>query len=207
MGVVLTVSVRTPGVEFDLLGWPPDGPRLDLDHERFSYAGKFVMTNTGKAIASERAASTPSGGREESTSSDGGDVVAGASFSADRTDDTCLWIRYVTVRGDRRGQGIAPQLCAFVARRAREHGFEYVRIAVNNPFAYQALYKAGFAYTGEQSGLAELVLERPGDRSREHYQRGLAVFRERDLSDAERGFLRDKADASPPEPVGTPDEQ
>jgi len=35
-----------------------------------------------------------------------------------------------------------------------------VKIAVNNSFAYAALYKCGFAYTGENTGIAELVLER-----------------------------------------------
>ena len=37
-------------MEYVLLGWPPDGPTLRLDHRRFAYAGKFVMSTTGKAV-------------------------------------------------------------------------------------------------------------------------------------------------------------
>jgi len=132
-------------MECILLGWPPDGPTLSLDHERFAYAGKFVMSATGKAVA-----------REDGT-------VGAVAFSADRTDETCLRLRYVTVRDDRRGEGIGPRLLRFVSERAREHGYESVRIAVNNPFAYEACSRAGFAFTGQETGLAELVLDyRPG---------------------------------------------
>ncbi|MUV90296.1 GNAT family N-acetyltransferase, partial [Halapricum sp. CBA1109] len=38
-------------MEYALLGWADDGPTLRLDHERFAYAGKFVMSATGKAVA------------------------------------------------------------------------------------------------------------------------------------------------------------
>jgi GNAT superfamily N-acetyltransferase len=165
-------------MDTELLGWPSDGPTLRLNHERFSYAGKFVMSNTGKVVV-----------REED------DVVAAAAFNEDRTDETALWIRYITTRDDRRGEGIGPRLADFVAERARERGYERVRIAVNNAFAYEALYKAGFGYTGETTGIAELVLERPGDRSGKRYRAGLAEFRGRDeLSDAERSFLADAAE-------------
>jgi GNAT superfamily N-acetyltransferase len=168
-------------MEADLIGWPPDGPTLRLDHERFSYAGKFVMSNTGKAVVRE-----------------GDDVVAAAAFNEDRTDETTLWIRYITTRADRRGEGVGPRLADFVAERARERGYERVRIAVNNPFAYEALYKAGFGFTGETTGIAELVLERPGDRSRDRYREGVAEFRGREiLSDAERSFVEDAE--TPPE--------
>jgi len=168
-------------MDAELLGWPPDGPTLRLDHERFSYAGKFVMSNTGKAV-----------GRE------GGDVVAAAAFNEDRTDETALWIRYITTSADRRGEGVGPRLADFVAERARERGYERVRIAVNNAFAYEALYKAGFDFTGETTGIAELVLERPGDRSGEQYRAGLEEFRGRDnLTEAERVFLADAEE--PPE--------
>lgn len=176
-------------MEYALLGWPPDGPTLDLDHEVFSYAGKFVMSNSGKAVVHQR---------------DGGDpvVVAAASFNADRADPDVLRLRYVTVRRDRRGEGIGPRLCAFAADRARGRGYDLVRIGVNNPFAYHALWKAGFGYTGETTGLAELVLERPGERTREAYQAGLDAYRERDLSAVEREFLAAKADRDPPSVVG-----
>ncbi|WP_135534210.1 GNAT family N-acetyltransferase [Halostella pelagica] len=167
-------------MDAELLGWPLDGPTLRLDHERFSYAGKFVMSNTGKAVIRE-----------------GDDIVAAAAFNEDRTDDGALWIRYITARNDRRGEGLGPHLAEFVAERASERGYERVRIAVNNPFAFEALYKAGFGYTGETTGIAELVLERPGDRSGERYRAGLTEFRGREnLSDAERAFLAD-AEAPP----------
>ncbi|RQG99780.1 GNAT family N-acetyltransferase [Natrarchaeobius oligotrophus] len=200
----------------ELLGWPSDGPKLRLDHERFSYAGKFVMTNTGKAVARNA----------------DGDVVAAASFNEDRTDERTLWIRYVTVDRDRRGEGIGPELLALVRERALSRGYDRLRIAVNNPFAYEALYRTGFGYTGETTGIAELLLEYPpplerGDRSeeaspgvtnadgdagavsnrdesdddarRERYRAGLEEFRERELSDAEESFLESRRGRRPPE--------
>ena len=180
-------------MEYDLLGWPPDGPQLRLDHERFSYAGKFVMTNTGKAVARDA----------------DGRIVAAVAFNEDRTDESTLWLRYVTVDRERRGEGIGPELLAFVRNRAIDRGYERLRIAVNNPFAYEALYRTGFGYTGETTGIAELVLEYPapagdGDEPvfdpRERYQAGLERFRERDLSDAEEDFLESRAESEPPEP-------
>lgn len=178
-----------------LLGWPPDGPTLRLDYRRFSYAGKFVMSNTGKAVIREQAPATDSEFAD--------DVLAAISFNTDRTDPGTLWLRYVTVRSDRRGEGLGPRLSRFLADRAEERGFDRLRIAVNNPFAYEAMYRAGFVYTGEQTGLAELVLERPtasqaSDRSRNRYQAGLDRFRDRDLSDEEQPFLDRKSEESPP---------
>jgi GNAT superfamily N-acetyltransferase len=168
-------------MEFVVLGWPPDGPTLRLDWQRFSYAGKFVMSSTGKAVV-----------RDPAATSDGefaDDVLAAVAFNPDRTDPDALWLRYVTVRDDWRGEGLGPRLCAFVAERALDRGYARLRIAVNNPYSYEALYKAGFGYTGRETGLAELVLERPGDRSVERYRAGLDRFRERDLSADERAFL------------------
>ena len=188
-------------MDLELLGWPPDGPRLRLDHERFSYAGKFVIPNTGKAVVRPgpndgiqgEAADTASEGEAADTASEGDGydaVLAAAAFNEDRTDAATLWIRYITVRTDHRGEGIGPELAAFVAERAVARGYERVRIAVNNPFAYEALYKAGFVYTGETTGIAELVLERPGDRSAARYRDGISEFRGREnLSDAERAFV------------------
>ncbi|QSW98340.1 GNAT family N-acetyltransferase [Haloterrigena alkaliphila] len=181
-------------MEYDLLGWPPDGPKLRLDHERFSYAGKFVMTNTGKAVSR----------------TDDGEIVAAVAFNEDRTDETTLWLRYVTVARDRRGEGIGPELLRRVRDRALERGYDRLRIAVNNPFAYEALYRTDFGYTGETTGIAELVLEHPApvddgdDRSgeldvRERYQSGLEEFRERDLSDEEEEFLESREGSDPPE--------
>ncbi|SFG33929.1 hypothetical protein SAMN04488063_1732 [Halopelagius inordinatus] len=187
-------------MEFVLLGWPADGPTLRLDYRRFAYAGKFVMSNTGKAVASDRTAdaSVPS---EEYES----DVLAAVAFNEDRTDEGTLWLRYVTVRDDRKGENLGPELCAFVVARAAERGYDRLRIAVNNPFAYEALYEAGFAWTGATTGIAELVLERPADapadRETDRYQRGLDEFRERDLSAAESSFLDDRRGSAPPAPV------
>ncbi len=209
-----------------MLGWPEDGPTLTLDWRAFSYAGKFVMSSTGKAVARTGEASGPPV-TDDGEAAD--DVVAAAAFNEDRTDAGTCWIRYITVREDRRGDGIGPDLAAFVAARARERGYDRARIAVNNPFAYQALYRAGFHFTGEETGVAELVLDRPlaggggtgepasgpaeppGDRSRATYQAGLDVYRERgrseagpDLSDAEREFLTEKEGEDPPDPVDPP---
>ena len=256
-------------MEFVLLGWPPDGPTVTLDYREFSYAGKFVMSNTGKALAregrptgaprTERAGSeqgerpasrearsasegasgetasrgderSKSPGRAEDGDTDSGppvtedgdaaaDVVAAAAFNGDRTDAGTCWIRYITVRRGRRGDGIGPRLAAFVADRAEERGYDRARIAVNNPFAYQALYRAGFAFTGEETGVAELVLDRPlGDdaaaaaRSRATYQAGLDCYRARvddpdapDLAPEERTFLDEKQEVGPPDPTDAPE--
>ena len=204
-------------MEFALLGWPDAGPTLRLDFREFSYAGKFVMSNTGKAVARDPGAQRPAPPRidadverPEPGSDDDPfdrDVVAAAAFNADRTDPGVLWIRYITTRHDRRGEGIGARLAAFVAEHAERRGFRRCRIAVNNPFAYHALYKAGFVFTGRETGLAELVLERPGQRDAATYQCGLDTFRtdeERDLSDDEHAFLDRLADAEAPPLVSTP---
>ena len=164
-----------------LVGWPEDGPRLRLDHLRFAYAGKFVRTATGKAVLE-----------------DGGEVVAAVSFGPDRAHDDRWWLRVVTVRDDRQGEGLGPRLLDFAAGRVLERCAS-VRIAVNNPFAYEAAYKAGFGFTGEETGLAELVLERPAERSPDRYAAGLDRFRERSsLSDAEAAFLDGRPGTVPP---------
>ncbi|MFC4437148.1 MULTISPECIES: GNAT family N-acetyltransferase [Natrialbaceae] len=186
-------------MKYELLGWPPDGPKLRLDHERFSYAGKFVMTNTGKAVA-----------RDER-----GTIVGAVAFNEDRTDEGTLWLRYVTVAGDRRGNGIGPALVRHVREHATERGYDRLRIAVNNPFAYEALYRAGFGYADETTGIAELILEHPDPlgessdelSSRDRYQAGLDEFRDRDLSSEEVDFLESRADRGPPERDRTTNEQ
>jgi len=177
-------------VNHELLGWPPDGPTLRLDHERFSYAGKFVMTATGKAA-----------------SYDGGELVAAVAFDEDRTEPSTLRLRYVTVARDRRGEGIGPDLVSFVRERAVGRGYDRLAIAVNNPYAYEALARAGFVYTGETTGLAELVLKRPvedgspddddtggrtddvGATSDDPYRAGLRAFRDRELTAEEAAFV------------------
>ncbi|WP_251328355.1 GNAT family N-acetyltransferase [Haloplanus pelagicus] len=186
-------------MEFACLGWPPDAPTLRLDYRRFAYAGKFVLGSTGKAVVRDGAA-------------DDGEfddwVLAAASFSADRTDADRLVVRYVTVRENRRGEGLGPRLLAFVADRADDRGYDRVRIAVNNPVAYRAAHRAGFAFTGAETGLAELVCERPAarpaDRPTDRYRDGLARYRDRDLGDGMAARLADWLDGEPPPVVDPP---
>ena len=207
-----------------VLGWPP-GPRLRLDHRRFAYAGKFVMSSTGKAVLLE---ADPSGAgadrlgdalldeadRERlAREAEGTDwsldaaVLAAVAFSADRTDPETLRVRYVTVRADRQGEGLGPRLLAFLRDRADERGYARVRIGVNNAFSYEAAYRAGFGWTGEETGLAELVCEwpAPDGRSGERYRAGLDRFRapDRERTEAERSFLAEREGAAPP-PVAHP---
>lgn len=191
----MTLALEILGMEYAVLGWPPDGPTLRLDYRRFSYAGKFVMSNTGKAIARDG-----SDGEEDKNSNK--DILAAVAFNEDRTDSGTLWLRYITTRRDRREEGLGARLAAFITDQAHEQGYDRVTIAVNNPFAYHALFKAGFGFTGEQTGIAELVLEHPSDSP--HYQEGLDVFRERDLSEDEHAFLDTKRRTGPPD--GLPEE-
>ena len=166
-------------MELETLGDPTGGPPIRLNWQRFSYAGKFVMTNTGKGLF--RAGAPGDGEFDES-------VVAAVAFNEDRTDDRTAWLRYVTVRRDRRGEGLGARLCELVSDDLLD-SYDRVKIAVNNPFAYEALYKAGFGFTGETTGIAELVLQRPHDADAAAYRTGLTRYRERDLSEAERSFL------------------
>jgi len=188
-------------MEFVVLGWPDDGPTLRLDHERFSYAGKFVMSNTGKAVALEDEDG------EEDVDGDGdedGDLVAAIAFNEDRTDPRACWLRYVTVRDDRRGEGIGACLAAGLRGYLLDRDYGTVRIAVNNPFAYRALYKAGFCFTGRTTGLAELVLEAPCSRTDGTYREGMSVFRSRDLTDAEERLLSGTRGRVAPERIEPP---
>ncbi|WP_336037403.1 GNAT family N-acetyltransferase [Halobacterium yunchengense] len=187
-------------MQYAVLGGPGDGPTLRLDWRAFSYAGKFVTTNTGKAVAYEgppldERDGWPPAARDSDDPVE--DVVAAVSFNDDRTDPETAWLRYVTVREDRRGEGVGASLCAFAADRLLRDR-ERVRIAVNNPFAYEALHKAGFGFTGEETGIAELVLERPCEDRAAAYGDGLDRYRERDRSAAEAAFLERKRGASPP---------
>jgi GNAT superfamily N-acetyltransferase len=174
-------------VEYAILAWPPAEVTLDLDHERFAYAGKFVISGTGKAVAS-----------------DGDDIVAAGAFDADRTDEDCLRIRYVTVRTDRRGEGIGSRLLRFVVDRAQDRGYAEVKAGVNNPIAYEAFYSAGLAFTGERTGLAELVCSTAADRDGERYRNGLDIYRDRDLSERQRAFLAYREGRDPPTIVSAP---
>ncbi|MFC7199335.1 GNAT family N-acetyltransferase [Halospeciosus flavus] len=185
-------------MEFRVLGDADEGPTLRLDWERFSYAGKFVMSATGKAVACDANPSIPDA-REGETEG----VYAAVSFNVDRTDDATAWLRYVSVRADYRGEGLGARLCAFAADfLLDERGFERVRIAVNNPYAYHALHKGGFGFTGEETGIAELVLERPCEERDGRYAEGLERYLDREsLSEAERAFVREKREEGPPERV------
>ncbi|WP_416841140.1 GNAT family N-acetyltransferase [Haloferax sp. DFSO52] len=197
-------------MDFVVLGWPDDGPRLRLDYRRFAYAGKFVTAQTGKAVLRDDEDELqpldderpPPTGGPSSLPPLADDVVAAVAFNEDRTDSTTLWIRYVTVRRDRRGEGLGPELLRKTADAAATRGYETVRIATNNPFAYEACHKAGFGFTGRETGMAELVLERPADTpasaSRETYQSGLDRYRARELDEGQRSFLAAREDADPP---------
>jgi len=194
-------------VEYELLGWPGDGVKLALDYRTFSYAGKFVMSNTGKAVAVDPAAESrtegdlPAAEREDVRDPDG-TVVGAVAFNADRTDADTAWLRYVTVREDRRGEGVGPRLCAFTTARLHQRGYDRVRIAVNNPFAYHALHKAGFGDTGETTGIAERVLAHPAPDEVD-YGAGLAWYRERDLTEKERAFVESRRRSGPPSVLQT----
>ena len=177
-------------MEFELLGWPGEGVTLELDYREFSYAGKFVMGKTGKAVLTER-----------------GSILAAASFSPDRTDPGNIRIRYVTVRGDRRGDGLGPKLLSTLRLHLLDGDYDTVIIAVNNPFAYQAAYRAGFVWTGDETGLAELELTAPGDSDPEEYREGLSRYLDRaTLSDRERAFIEDHEGDHPPDPIDPPED-
>lgn len=173
-------------MDFSIRGWPEEGPTIELDWRSFSYAGKFVMSNTGKAVVTRD-----------------GTILGALSFSEDRTDSNRAWIRYVTVRDDVRGRGIGARLTAFGVARLRSR-YDRIRIGANNPYSYEAFYKAGFGYTGERSGLAELVLEVPSERPPRRYQRGHARYLQRDLEPEVRDFAIGRIDGGPPPLVEVP---
>ena len=195
-------------MEFALLGWPAADPTLRLDYRRFSYAGKFVTGGTGVAVIRRETAASATATDEATTEANDDDstgdpenkteslaslpdgvaesdfadgILAAITFSPDRTDPSTLKIRYLTVRDDLRGEGrqLGPRLVAFLTSRAAAAGYDRIAIAVNNAFSYHALYKAGFTYTDRETGLAELVLDRPisepAGASLSGYQRGLVV--------------------------------
>lgn len=176
-----------------MLGRPPDGPQLELPWRSFAYAGKFVMTNTGKAVA-----------MDDET------IVAAAAFNEDRTESNTAWIRYVTVHEDRRGDGIGPRLVRSLTEELLDGAYERVKIGVNNPYAYEALYKAGFGFTGDRTGMAELVLVAPpAEHETEQdavragrYRQGMRLYLDRDLPAPVAHFAREKLDrGTPPDRV------
>jgi len=197
-------------MEYAFLGGPETGTTLRLDYRAFAYAGKFVVGKSGKAVlrTPDGSPAVPEWTPERSLPPTvdehdfDADVLAAVSFSPDRTDPDCCRLRYVTVHAARRGEGLGPRLVDRTVSRLAANGFEQVRIAVNNPFAYAALYKCGFAYTGEQTGLTELVLERPADAPAfpddpdARYRAGLRAFRDadHDLAAEERRFIAERLD-------------
>ncbi len=197
-------------MEYAFLGGTGTGTTLRLDYRAFAYAGKFVVGKPGKAAlrTSDGSPAVPEWTPERSLPPTADerdfddDVVAAVSFSPDRSDPDCCRLRYVTVHAARRGEGLGPRLVDQTVSRLAEDGFERVRIAVNNPFAYAALYKCGFAYTGDRTGLAELELERPAaapassDDLDARYRAGLRAFRDaaRDLDPEERRFIAERLD-------------
>lgn len=177
-------------MEFELLGWSDDGRTIALDHRQFSYAGKFRMSATGKAVI-----------RDE------GEIVAAASFSPDRTDEMHCWIRYLTVRNDRKGERLGSRLAATTRRWLVDTDFERVSIAVNNPFAYVACYRAGFAWTGDETGLAELVLSSSEPRCESSFVAGLNRYlATRSLAAAERSYIAARSTRGLPDRIEIPDE-
>ena len=160
--------------EHEIVGW--SDAALELDEDEFAYAGKFRVPS-GKAVT-----------RDE----DEDGIVAALSFSQDRADDSAVRVRYFTVRSDIRGEGVGSELLEHAADRLLER-YQAVRISVNNPFSYAAARKAGFGWTGEETGIAELVMERPCEGDERHEQ-ALRLLAERDLSDDEQEFVHRKLD-------------
>ena len=168
-------------MEYKILGQSPDGPTLDLDYREFAYAGKFVMSKTGKSVAV-----------------DDGTVVGAVAFSPDYDNERVVRFRYVTVHDDRRGEGIGSRLLRYTAE-SLSTGYDDVTIAVNNPVAYRACYRAGFTFTGHETGIAEVLLRyNPEEnRRRERYYEGLARFEDRELPPEQQAVL----DREEPPPV------
>lgn len=175
-------------MKFEVLGDAETGPTLSLDYRHFAYAGKFVMSNTGKAVLK---------------TSD--EILAAVAFNEDRTDSGAAWLRYVTVRNDKQGDGLGPRLCRNVTDHLHANGYRRVRIAVNNPAAYEALYRAGFGYTGRETGIAELVLEHPSSRSTDRYRAGYETFADRELSESGAALVARHRDGDPPSVLDPPD--
>ena len=175
-------------MEYAVTAWPGDPETLALDHRQFGYAGKFRDDRTGIAVA-----------RETDT------IIAAAGFNADRTDPRCGRVRTITVRRDRQAEGIGSRLLAGVRVTLLDRRYDRLRIAVNNPYAYEAAYRAGFGFTGETSGLAELVLEAPWDGPHSAYDEGLAVAADRqDLDEGLTEYVATKRQRGPPPLVDPP---
>jgi predicted acetyltransferase len=149
-------------MEFVVMGDLEGGPSIFLEEKKFSYAGKFVMKDTGKIV-----------GKIE------GDIIAAASFNFDRTDKKIAWIRCISIRKDKRREGIGHNLILYITKKIVGGVPVCVRVAVNNPIAYDTFYKAGFEYTGNEVGLCELILEYPKNQTYDMYRKGAEIFENR----------------------------
>tara|TARA_Y100000996_G_scaffold398933_1_gene367464 strand:- start:3216 stop:3755 length:540 start_codon:yes stop_codon:yes gene_type:complete len=159
-------------IRYSTLGDIEGGPSVFLERDKFSYAGKFVGKGTGKILAKN-----------------GEKIIAALSFSGDRNDKEVIWIRYVVVEKNLRGRGIGPKLLSY-AVESFVGRVRLVKIATNNIFAYRALYKSGFEYTGKKTGILELVLECPRAQTQERYLEGIEIFRSvKSLTDEEVEFV------------------
>lgn len=180
----------TEPITYRWLGWADSAPALELPHETFAYAGKFRLPYTGKAVAREQTET----------------LVGAAAFDEDRGVADALRIRYITVRESHRGQRIGPKLAALVISRAQTRGYTRVRVAVNNPAAYEAMYRAGLGYTGERRNLGELVLETEQGLTDEDYKTGLEEFAERSCPDQHRRIINRGQKRGQPDRVDPPSE-
>jgi GNAT superfamily N-acetyltransferase len=180
-------------MEFVHLGSPAEGPTLALDHEEFAYAGKFRMGSTGKTVARD------AGPDEE--------LLGAIAYNDDHDREETIRLRYVTVRESRRGDGIGPRLLRWTAERLESSAASIV-IAVNNPIAYEACYRAGFVNTGTETGIAELELRYApdADRSAERYDHGFAVFSDRDLPAEQSAVIANHRGSDPPQIIERPPE-
>ena len=145
----------TKEIKFSIEGDIEGGPPIFLHGDKFSYAGKFITKDAGKILA-----------RIDE------EVVGAISFNKDRNDEDIGWIRYMVVEKDHRGEGIGPELITYAIGVLREN-VGLIKVATNNIFAYRALYKSGFAYTGKTTGIAELVLEYPKNQTMQKYIEGV----------------------------------
>lgn len=157
-------------LEHEVIGWSDTSLELD---DSFAYAGKFRVPS-GKVV----------------TRDNDGETVAALSFSPDRADEEGVRVRYFAVRKERQGEGIGSALLGYAADCLLDR-YETVRVSVNNPYSYEAAVKAGFGWTGDTSGLAELVMRRPAPDTG-GYADGMRLLAERDLSEEEAEFVRSK---------------
>lgn len=173
---------------YEFLGWPDDDPTIDISHERFAYAGKFILPDTGKAIVR--------------SSQLGSHSIKGAvAFNDDRGVPDAARVRYITVSESARGRRLGPKLALFIQDQIIGQQYSLVRIAVNNPIAYEAMYRAGFYYTGETRQLNEVVLSTSASRSTSKYKTGLQTFDKDDLPDRQAKLIDRGMDRGPPKRI------